>query len=432
MAGHARTWFDNTTSVTAPWTSDSAGNSNSTVRIAKAGASVGNFLPVYSGVGGNYTPTSTFEVYNSMASAIGPTAFVSSGGTLVLTSGGTSNYTGSSALTYCVQINSAANPNTYKWDSANCATLANSGTVACATPQALGSNGATITWSGGNCSTTPTGGVSGDTWTFTLSPGGTTNELIQAGVGQTGSIWQVSNNAGNPLWFISAGGNLFSTSGFLGLTGAGGGTADISAPPTTFTNYTFNLPSTAGTAGQFLASAGSASPQTWTTLGGIAALTAAVGPWSTVETQVIGTALLPAGALQAGTTFRIYAFGTITSTVASTVTFNLRIGATTGTGLIPSAIGPTSTTGSSSAPFMFEGYITIRSAGTSGTMYGSAKVLGNPGGGTTAFSVSTGVAAGTQQTINTATQELVELTVVTGSASTAVTFQEAQIEVVKP
>ena len=80
------------------------------------------------------------------------------------------------------------------------------------------------------------------TWTvYNNSANGSTNELIQAGAGQTGNIWVVENNIPSPLWAVSQAGTLngtgvgpTSTTGaaapdILDFTGATGGTCNATA-----------------------------------------------------------------------------------------------------------------------------------------------------------------------------------------------------------
>jgi hypothetical protein len=73
VSTHGRLWFDNTgdwPNIT-PMGVDSSGNTSTMLRVAK-GASFGTYTPVYWGVGGNYAPTATLQVYdNTPAPALG-------------------------------------------------------------------------------------------------------------------------------------------------------------------------------------------------------------------------------------------------------------------------------------------------------------------------------------------------------------------------
>jgi hypothetical protein len=144
---------------------------------------------------------------------------------------------------------------------------------------------------------------------------------------------------------------------------------------------------------------------------------------------LIGADSFPANRLQAGTVLRVWAIGTKTSTVAAGDTFRVRIGTTALAGTPVCVVSPSCCAGAQVAPFWFEGIITIRTAGASATFMG----LGSVWGDTNYFS---GIKFGkinstTLGTINTTVANLVQITYNSNNASSANTFLESGIEVVR-
>lgn len=168
--------------------------------------------------------------------------------------------------------------------------------------------------------------------------------------------------------------------------------------------------------------------------GGVASIVAATAGIQNVETQVVG-ATLPAGYLAAGTVLEFEAYGTITSTVDNVVTLNLRIGTTTLTGNIPAALaihcGNAGTV--TAAPFFLRALVTCRTAGASGTIYGWGIVISASTGATTgqAFALTNEVFVPSSVAVDTTAAKIAELTCVTAATTTTVTFQAAQISLVK-
>jgi hypothetical protein len=159
-SGRGILWFDDGSDwpLIAPMGLNSSGNASTMVRVVK-GSSVGTYTPNLWGVGGNYTPGSTFEIYDSTPTpALGAMTCTGTGCALHATLSGT--YTGSAQDIYCIVIDTggATNPNTYKWSANNCVSYVQTLVpIACSTAQSL-NNGVMVTWSGGNCPTNPTGG----------------------------------------------------------------------------------------------------------------------------------------------------------------------------------------------------------------------------------------------------------------------------------
>ena len=149
---------------------------------------------------------------------------------------------------------------------------------------------------------------------------------------------------------------------------------------------------------------------------------------SNTET-LIGADSFSANRLQAGTVLRVWAIGTKSATVAAGDTFRVRIGASALTGTPVCVCSPSCSAGAQVAPFWFEGIITIRTAGASATFMG----LGSVWGDTNYFSgIKFGkIQSTTLGTINTTVANLVQLSYNSNNASSANTFLESGIEVVR-
>jgi hypothetical protein len=256
-AGHGRIWFSNATdwAFKAPMGIDQ-GNNFSAMVSANKGAASGAYVPYYWGVG-NAAPASTWHVYDATAVSIGPatpTGTVS--GSLNLISSG--SYTGSPTslpVTYCVALSSSSN---YTWGTTGCSGGGSGPVSGCVSGTCNLSNNVKVQFSANT-------GTSGQMWNIVVSPGGTTGEVIQAGISQNSNenLWTVEGNAGSaaPLWGISSGGDLL---------GYGSGTTNavtIHAPTGLSSPYNFNLPTAAGSSGQVLTSGGGGSAVTaWNTL----------------------------------------------------------------------------------------------------------------------------------------------------------------------
>src|ERR1022692_309141 len=104
--------------------------------------------------------------------------------------------------------------------------------------------------------------------------------------------------------------------------------------------------------------------------GGLAALTSSTGGLGNGETTVVSY-LIPGGTIQAGTTYRIRAFGTCSSTVASNTShFYIRYGSadsSSDTALYSPTL--TSTTGASAIPFAVDMIVTFQSTTVSQAQY---------------------------------------------------------------
>lgn len=164
-------------------------------------------------------------------------------------------------------------------------------------------------------------------------------------------------------------------------------------------------------------------------------ITATTAGLNTTETVVNLTPTGLAG-LQVGTTYRLTAFGTCTSSAANASTFTLRYGTagTTADASIATFAVTAAATGTA-IPFKVEIIFTVRALGTTSTIVGGA-VVNSQGlatgtsSGIAAFSVDTFALTATA-TLNTALNGILSLTYKSAATTTTATFTTAFIEVVK-
>jgi hypothetical protein len=158
---------------------------------------------------------------------------------------------------------------------------------------------------------------------------------------------------------------------------------------------------------------------------GIARIVAAAAIANT-ET-VVASYSMPAGYMAAGTTFRIKAFGRLTSgATAGSSIFRCRIGTTTLTGNVAASLTIANLALTTNAPFVVDMLVTVRTAGSSGTVVGNVSALGGVVG---AFTVAGDVSAlSSTVAVDTTATKLVELSYISGNAGTTATFENATIE----
>lgn len=173
-----------------------------------------------------------------------------------------------------------------------------------------------------------------------------------------------------------------------------------------------------------------------TICGIVSATIAASAAINTTETIVAGglnLAPFPANSVRVGDTFRITLLGTCTSSVANVSTFRLHWG-TAGTisdAIIASQAITAAATGTT-IPFKFEFIFTVRTLGSTGTIFGTIVTLSQglatgTSSGLQAFSVNT-LAPTFFALLNTTTANYMSLSYQSAAATTTCTFQNGIIE----
>jgi hypothetical protein len=165
--------------------------------------------------------------------------------------------------------------------------------------------------------------------------------------------------------------------------------------------------------------------------GGQTSIVAASAAINTTET-IITQKSIAASQLIAGTTYRVTAYGTCTSTVVNASNFRLRLG-TAGTVSDPvvSVITPTSAASGTTVPFKIEMLVTIRTTGSgTGTTSGMGVLENNGITGVSATTLVVG-ANTTTSALNTTVANTISLTYSSAATTTTSTFQLATIEIVK-
>ncbi len=152
------------------------------------------------------------------------------------------------------------------------------------------------------------------------------------------------------------------------------------------------------------------------------ALSSAIG---NTETQIIGVTI-PASSVAIGTTFRISAQGLATnSTAGSTSTWRIRYHtASLGATILQSQAIVNTTTARTNVAAEIEALVTIYSIGGSGSAFGMLNVIGGSNGATLP---TVGVTAAV--TVDTTVSHVLELTFISGAASTTYQNISACIEI---
>lgn len=205
-------------------------------------------------------------------------------------------------------------------------------------------------------------------------------------------------------------------SGAAGVTGVSGATGPVGVSGAAGVTGVVGVSGAAGVTGA-------------TGVTGLASKSAATGGINTTETVLVSTTVL-ANTAAVGTTWRLFASGVCTSTVANASNFRVRIGTTTLIGNVAAVVTPTAATTGTAIPFAVDALVTIRTIGAGGTVIGSI-VLNNHG--------VTGVSAATPRVgqvvatvaVDTTADKLLELTYVSAATTTTCTFHNATLELVK-
>lgn len=215
---------------------------------------------------------------------------------------------------------------------------------------------------------------------------------------------------------------MYDSGGNLQLAGAGN-TAFAATLPSPTTPLALGVAGTAVTAPH--------TDHTHQSPGGVASIIAQSSAIVNAEALIVA-AVIPATLMQAGTTFRITASGTLTSSTGpGNVVFDIRIGTTTLTGNIAATVTCAAVASVTTQPWWLEALVTVRVAGGSGTAVGQIKV--NSTSVTTgAFNLLNNIGTlATPVTVDTTATKRVELTAVTGAATASILVENASIEIVK-
>lgn len=153
--------------------------------------------------------------------------------------------------------------------------------------------------------------------------------------------------------------------------------------------------------------------------------------FTSTETQCIGRTF-SANTLAAGTCIRLDGWFTISSSAANTVTFRVRVGASSLSGTVAAQVAPTTTTTASNHSVHVSALVTIRSTGSSGTAIGGMTFLGIDG---TIQPFTVGHRADQETstiTVNTTASRVVELTAVASAGTTTIVCRQAYIQLIAP
>jgi hypothetical protein len=181
---------------------------------------------------------------------------------------------------------------------------------------------------------------------------------------------------------------------------------------------------TSGTlgAGRLPAPAGGGPP------GGVASITSSSGAINTSETPIVSYTI-PANTIQAGTTYRVIAYGSCTSTAGNVSDLRIRFGSTGGASdTAIAALTPTAATSGTGVAFKVEFEITFQSTSVSQVQ----AILSN-NGATGIYTAQQLLLAETNTTgLTTTGSEILQFSYGSAATSTTSTFYFATIELVKP
>jgi hypothetical protein len=144
------------------------------------------------------------------------------------------------------------------------------------------------------------------------------------------------------------------------------------------------------------------------------------------ETQVIGYTV-PANTLRVGSVFRIKAMGLFTNTTTgTTAVWRVRFGTTTLTGNIPAGVSTaTGIIARTNIPFMVEAMVTVLTTGASGTAFGALFPEIGASGASVVVPLTAPITASV--VVDSTANKIIELTFISGGASTAANFLAATI-----
>lgn len=151
--------------------------------------------------------------------------------------------------------------------------------------------------------------------------------------------------------------------------------------------------------------------------------------FTNTETQCIGKTF-SANTLAAGTCIRIEGWFTISSSAANTVTFRVRIGASSLSGTVAAQVAPTTTNTASAHSVYVTATVTIRSTGGSGTAIGGMSFVAIEN---QPFTVGHRTDQETSTiTVDTTASRVVELTAVASAGTTTIVCRQAFVQLIAP
>ena len=175
-------------------------------------------------------------------------------------------------------------------------------------------------------------------------------------------------------------------------------------------------------AGRLPAPAGGGPP------GGVAAIPSVTSGINTPETTIVSYTV-PANTIAAGTTYRVVAYGTCTSSAANVSTVKIRFGSTgTASDTALATLNVTSATSGSNVAFSVEFYITFQSTTTAEV----TAILHNNGSTGIYTALQIIMAPANTTGLTTTSNEVLQLSYASAASTTTSTFQTATIELLKP
>jgi hypothetical protein len=160
----------------------------------------------------------------------------------------------------------------------------------------------------------------------------------------------------------------------------------------------------------------------------VASITSASAAINTTETSIVSYTI-QANTIQAGTTYRVVAYGACTASAANVSEFRIRLGSTGGSAdTAIAALAATSATAGTGVIFRVQFDITFQSASVS-----QAQAILSNNGSTGIYTAQQLLMAQTNTTgLTTTTNQIVQLSYVSAATSTTSAFYLATIELVKP
>jgi len=250
---------------------------------------------------------------------------------------------------------------------------------------------------------------------------GVTTGVFHAGAGQsTTPVLTVQNNGGASVFNVDAGGNV-TASGTVNATQING--TSLAGLATGLLKNTTGTGALSIAAGKDLPAPAGGGP-----VGGVAAMTANSSTINSATEVSVLSYTVPANTIAAGTTYRIKAWGTCTSSAANPTNLLVRFGST-GTNSDAAILTQTITSAASGSavPFALEYNVTFRSA-SAAEVTGFLWNGGASGVSTTVPNAPT--PAGTSGLTTTANQVL-QFSAYGAASTTSVTLVNATIELVK-